>query len=95
MTRTFLQMLHGPLIWIMHFSLLYGAAGFGGALGFSEPGIRLFCWIATLVACAAVVLVLWAERGNRTSISSMGRTLAQLSLVAVLLQALVLWIVPF
>ncbi len=95
MTRAFLQMLHGPLIWISHFSLIYGAAGFGGAFGFSEHGIQLFCWIATLVAGTSILFLLWVGRENRASISSIGRTLAQLSLVAILLQALVLWIVPF
>ncbi|MBC8036159.1 MAG: hypothetical protein H7X89_02965 [Rhizobiales bacterium] len=95
MTRPLLLMLYGPLIWFVHFSFIYGAAGFGGAFGFSPMGIRLFCWSATLLACAALTAILWLAHGNRASMPEIARTLAALSLVAVLLQALVLWIVPF
>ncbi len=94
MTRVFLQMLSGPLIWISHFSLIYGAVGFGGTLGFSETSVRLFCWIATFVAGLTIIVLLWAGRGKASSLIVMGRALAQLSLVAILFQALVLWIVP-
>lgn len=94
MIRALLHMLHGPLIWISHFSLIYFAAGFGAALGFAEPGVRLFCWVATFLAAVAVIVLLWSIRGNISSAAAMGRSLAQLSLMAILLQALVLWIVP-
>jgi|GEM_PF-5194988 len=88
-----MQMLSGPLIWFAHFGFIYGAAGFGDTLGFSQWGIRLFCWSATLVASAAIVATLWLLP-RRTSISAIARALAALSLVAILLQAVVLWIVP-
>jgi len=94
MIRSLLHMLHGPLIWIFHFGLIYFAAGFGAALGFARPGIQLFCWIATFLAAFAVIVLLWSTRGNISPTAAMGRSLAQLSLVAILLQALVLRIVP-
>lgn len=88
-------MLWGPLIWFLHFSFLYGAAGFGGALGFSSEDIKLSSWIATAVGGLALGLMLWHMRSRRDAIVYMANGLAWLSLVAVVFQALVLSIMPF
>lgn len=94
--------LGGPLIWFAHFSLIYGAVGFGGALGFAPPAMRLFAWSATFAAIAVLLAMLWQTRASRLTLArnelrptfGMARPLAALALVAVLLEALVLWIVP-
>ena len=88
-TRRLLFMLTGPLIWFAHFSFIYGAAGFGGAFGVDVADIRDLSWGATVLACGAVALVLW-----RKAHDSITRGLAFLSLLAITLQALVLWMVP-
>lgn len=92
--RQLLLMLSGPLIWFIHFSFIYGAAGFGGAFGFSTLSIRLMLWGATISACLALSAVLWQIRGHRHAIPEIAKALAALSLVAILLEALVLGIVP-
>lgn len=100
--RQLLFMLSGPLIWFVHFSLIYGAAGFGGAFGFSPVGIRLLAWGVTLAASVALIAMLWQLRGSRAlrprdsqnAIHEFARALAALSLVAILFEALVLWVVP-
>ena len=100
--RHLLLLLGGPLIWFAHFSLIYGAVGFGGALGFAPPAFRLFAWSATFAAAAALLGMLWQTQARRLALArdalrptfEMARTLAALALVAVLLEALVLWIVP-
>ena len=99
--RQLLFMLSGPLIWFVHFSLIYGAAGFGGAFGFSPAGIRLLAWGVTLAASVALIAMLWQLRGralrhrdSQNAIPESARALAALSLVAILFEALVLWVVP-
>jgi hypothetical protein len=74
-----------PTVWFAHFSILYAAAGFGEALGWSPTDLRLFAWGMTAAAGAAIGALLWWQRP---------RMLAMLSLIAVLLQGLVLAIVP-
>lgn len=88
-TRRLLVMLASPLIWFAHFSFIYGAAGFGGAFGLDAADIRALSWGATVLACGTVALVLW-----RRPHDSITRGLAFLSLLAISLQALVLWMVP-
>lgn len=99
--RLLLFLLSGPLIWFIHFNLIYGAAGFGDALGISSAGVRLFAWGATLAAIAAVIAMLRIAQGSRApfnreshyGIYEMMRSLAALSLMAVMLEALVLWVI--
>ena len=99
--RQLLFTLSGPLIWFVHFSLIFGAAGFGGAFGFS-PGIRLLAWGVTIAASVALIAMLWQLRGSRAlrprdsqnAIHEFARALAAPSLVAILFEALVLWVVP-
>ena len=88
-TRRLLVMLAGPLIWFAHFSFIYGAAGLGSAFGLDAADIRAWSWGATVLACCAVVLVLWRRPRN-----SITRGLAFLSLLAITFEALVLWMVP-
>ena len=99
--RPLLVLVSGPLVWFAHFSLIYGIAGFGGALGFSPAGIRIFTWFATLVAAAAIVALFFDARrrsGNaggdtRQTLSLIAQLLDVLAFGAVLLQALVLTLV--
>ncbi len=88
-TRRLLFMLAGPLIWFAHLSFIYGAAGFGSAFSLDPADIRALSWGATILACGAVVLVLW-----RRPHDSINRGLAFLSLMAITFEALVLWMVP-
>ncbi|MEX0807173.1 MAG: hypothetical protein WD044_00450 [Dongiaceae bacterium] len=100
--RALLLLLSGPLIWFAHFSLIYGAQGFGGAFGFTTGGIRAFAWAATFIAGAAIAAIYVRVQRQRPSsdpetVRSLARTtrwLAVLSLGAVLLQALVLAVIP-
>lgn len=100
--RQLLFLLSGPLVWFVHFSLIYGAAGFGGAFGLAQGGVRLLAWSVTLAAAATVIALLWhahrsrasADRETRHAIREIARILAALSLVAIGLEALVLWVVP-
>ncbi len=99
--RPLLLLVSSPLIWFAHFSVLYGTAGFGGALGVAPNGIRAVNWSATLVSATAVVAVLvLSDRNPRRSgqashaMREMAGSLAALSLWAVVIEALVLWIIP-
>jgi hypothetical protein len=99
--RYLLRLLSGPLIWFAHFSLLYGAAGFGQALGFAPFGIRAFAWVATLAAGASIFAILWRAQGDCRSgaqephrgFHEVLRALAVLSLFGVLLEALALGLI--
>ena len=82
-------MLAGPLIWFAHFSFIYGAAGFGEAFGLDAADIRALSWGVTVLACGAVALVLW-----RSVHDPIPRGLALLSLLAIIFEVLVLWMVP-
>ena len=100
--RKLLFLLSGPLVWFIHFGIIYGAVGFGGALGHAPCSIRLVAWGATLAAIAALIAILWRawarraltkENGPRT-IHEITASLAALSLFAVLIEGLALLIVP-
>lgn len=80
-----LPWLLAPVIWFAHFSILYAAAGFGEALGWTPLDLRRLAWAATIAAGGAITALLWWRRP---------RLLAALSLIAVLLQGLVLAIIP-
>ena len=95
-------LLSAPLIWFIYFGLIYGAVGFGGAFGFAPEDVLLFTWGATLAAAAAIIAMSWRAPISRTSLGredrqadhEIARALGGLSLFAILLEALVLWIVP-
>jgi hypothetical protein len=97
-----LAALSGPLVWFFHFNVIYALAGFGSAFGFSPTGLLVFAWVATLAAVAALITMLRQAQSRRASrgqdthqaIREIARALASLSLLAVLLEALALWIVP-
>lgn len=97
-----LLLLSGPLIWFIHFSLIYGTAGFGRAFGLSPSEIQFVAWAGTLVAGVAIVVLLrrgrtarnLADRERRRELHKITRGLALLALLAVLLQFLVLVIMP-
>ena len=90
--RQFLILLSGPIVWGVHFNLIYGIAGFGGTFGLSPFTTLLSFWIATLVAVASVGTQYWLLSDKPTWLADIGRSLALLSLVAILLQAVVLLI---
>ena len=96
-----LWMMAAPLVWFGHFSLIYGLAGFGPALGLASDDIRNLCWIATAFALAAIAAFLWRdgrdlewETDPEDSLSIYATGLGVLSVIAVLLQTFVLAIVP-
>jgi hypothetical protein len=100
--RKLLFLLSGPLVWFIYFGVIYGAVGFGGALGHAPAGIRFFAWGATLAASAALIAIFRHARARRASakendpraIHEITASLAALSLFAVLVEALALLIVP-
>jgi hypothetical protein len=100
--RKLLFLLSGPLVWFIYFGVIYGAVGFGGALGHAPAGIRFLAWAATLAASAALIAIFWHARAGRASATENGpraiheitASLAALSLFAVLVEALALLIVP-
>ena len=100
--RPLLALLCGPLIWFAHFSLVYGAAGFGEAMGIAPGAIRRIAWVATLAAGAAIIFLLVRarmdgaprNRDNSPALREMTAALAALALLAVLLGAAVLWMIP-
>lgn len=92
--RQLLMLLIGPLIWFFHFNFIYGAAGFAGAFGVSTLIIRLVSWGATFAACIALIVMLWQRRKEKVPLGQIAWSLTALSLVAVLLEVLVLGIVP-
>ncbi|MDP9137308.1 MAG: hypothetical protein M3N38_03925 [Pseudomonadota bacterium] len=101
--RPLLFLHSGPIIWFAHFSLVYGIAGFGGALGVAPDAVRRLAWAATLAAGAAIMFMLVLARKSRVSghrqtdaaaNREMTRDLAALALVAVLLEAAALWMIP-
>lgn len=89
-----LRLLAAPLIWAAHFGLIYFVAGFAPAFGLGKSGVAILCWIATGVAIAAVLLRLRRERRQNidrpSPITAYATGLAFLSLVAIVLQAIVL-----
>ena len=99
--RYLLRLLSGPLIWFAHFSLLYGAAGFGQALGFAPSSVQVFAWVATLAAGASIFAILWRAHSDcssgtpepRRGFHEVLRALAALSLFGVLLEALALGVI--
>lgn len=93
-----------PLVWFAHFALIYGGAALGGVLGVAPAILAASAWAATLAASAAIVIMLLRIEARRSQVEDddvdralhdMAKALGVLSLVAVLLQAIVLAIVPF
>lgn len=91
-----------PSIWFLHFAFIYSLPGFGGAFGLTPSDVKLFGSISTLLAAACVLfIVIQTRRRTGTSDGSLNSTryilhfLALLSLAAILLQALVFWVVPY
>jgi uncharacterized membrane protein YeiB len=92
-----------PVIWMAHFTVIYGGAAVGGALGVAPAALAASAWIATVAASAAIVILLLLARTRRLHMEDdvdramldMAKALGVLSLVAVLLQSIVLTIVPF
>lgn len=93
--RPLLQLAAGPLIWSFHFALVYAAFGFGGAFGAGAVAVRLIAWAATIAACAAIGALLWRNRQAPGFSRDIQTALAALSLVAVLLETLALFLIPY
>ena len=93
MTRL-LWILLAPLIWFLHFTLIYTVTGFSAALGLTPSTVVTFGWIATVIA-AAGVLALIHRAPDRGALRDITKALAVLSLVAILFQMLVFGLVPF
>jgi hypothetical protein len=91
-----------PLIWFLHLALIYSLLGFGGAFGLTAPDVEFFGWISTVLAAAAVLFIIIQTR-RRCGINDDGldpmrhiaNFLALLSLLAILLQMLAFWLVPY
>lgn len=89
--RRWLLYLVPPLLWFVHFSLLYGLGSFGPSAGLPAGSVMLASWLATGAATVSVVgwwLILRKDAG------SIGDWLAALSLMSISLQILVLALVP-
>jgi hypothetical protein len=93
MTRL-LWMILAPLIWFLHFSLIYTVTGFGAALGLTPSNVITFGWIATVIAAAGVLALIY-RAPDRGTLRDIMKALAALSLVAILFQMLVFGLVPF
>lgn len=99
--RHLLFLVAGPIIWSVHFGLVYAALGFGPAFGLAPAVVHLLAWGGTAAAGVAIVFVFWQAGTNPASLDpeahhvvpEMTRSLAALSLVAVLLEGLALGVV--
>jgi hypothetical protein len=101
MTRL-LWIILAPLIWFLHFGLIYTVAGFSAALGLTPSNVVTFGWIATVIAATGVIALIYRapDRGALRDdalqyIHYITKALAVLSLVAILFQMLVFGLVPF
>src|SRR3989337_547894 len=83
-----------PLIWFLHFSLIYTVTGFGAAWGLRPSNVVTFGWIATVIAAAGVLALIYRAPGQ-DALRDITKALAVLSLVAILFQMLVFCLVPF
>ena len=86
-----------PSIWFLHFAFIYSIPGFGGAFGLTPSEVKFFGWISTGVAAVGVLGMVVRTRKfrNTDSFSYMSNLLALLSLMAIMLQTLALWLVPY
>jgi hypothetical protein len=93
MTRL-LWIISAPLIWFLHFTLIYTVTGLSAALGLTPSNVVTFGWIATAIAAAGVLALIY-RAPDRGPLRDITKALAVLSLVAILFQMLVFLLVPF
>lgn len=91
-----------PTIWFLHFAFIYSLPGFGGAFGLTPDEVKLFGWISTVLAAVGVLFMAIQTRRRAGTIGDklnsmryISNLLALLSLLAILLQTLAFWLVPF
>jgi hypothetical protein len=70
LVQTFLWLLIGPLLWSLHFSVVYGAHAMLCARGFSGPTTALLVVAATI---AALLALAWVFPRNSTDVGSTER----------------------
>mgnify|MGYP001028137334 CR=1 FL=1 len=87
-----LRWLAAPLLWFVHFNLLYGVVTVGSALRWSADVVAVTSWALTIGAALTIVAILLSlrRRRDRDEVWRIAWAVGLLSLVAVLLQALVL-----
>jgi hypothetical protein len=91
---TVLRIASGPMAWIFHFAAIYGATALACARGMPQvvPWAIGLATAAAVAGCAVSLAVQWPRRQEFESWLGMG--LAGASLVAILLQAFPVLVVP-
>lgn len=94
--RKVMLWLAAPLLWFAHFNLLYGVASLGLARHWPAGVVGALSWAFTIGAVLAILVVLLRLRLRRDGDDAwrIAGIVGLLSLVAVLLQALVLLLMP-
>jgi hypothetical protein len=91
---TVLRIASGPIAWIFHFAAIYGATALACARGMPQmvPWAIGLATVAAVAACAMSLAVQWPRRTEFES--WLGASLAGSSLIAILLQAFPVLVVP-
>ena len=87
-----LRISSGPLLWALHFALLYGFTALACARGFAHS-VPWVIAVATLVLGAAAGFFIWRSPREQF-IGWLGAALAAVSLLAMVWQAVPVLIVP-
>ena len=105
-THDFLLLFAGPVVWAVHFLVLYGITGLLCARPAQREallGVDLAAWglvVLAVIACAAIVGALMLRPRDPAAphgriIRSLSRGLGLLALVAIAWETLALLLVPF
>lgn len=89
-----LRIASGPLAWILHFATIYGTTALACARGTPQvvPWAIGLATLAAVAACVAIIAVQWPRRAGFES--WLAASLAGLALVAIVLQAFPVLVVP-
>lgn len=93
--RAILLMSSGVIVWALHFAAIYGFTALACARGFPQA-VPWVVAIATAAAVAAVlffIVVSWKQE-NHDFEAWMTRGIAGFALVAILWEAIPVWVVP-
>lgn len=105
-TRSFLMLFSGPIVWAVHFLFIYGYTGVICArpgLNMQWLGISVLEWGIGVAGLAAIALLAFIHLGNRLAgmrennaafLRWAGVGLALLSVLAIVLETLPIFIVP-
>jgi hypothetical protein len=105
-TRAFLLMCSGPIIWAVHFLIIYGFTGLACArrlqhIQWFDIGLLTWViWSATLIAIAAIILLMRMRppknmhQDNSQFVRWLTPALSLLSIVAIIWEAITVFIIP-